>query len=190
MRKSPDKGYSLGQQGAGGVGDSLGGEAVALHQGAGRCGFAEAIHADHVCLGGADHVFPPGVRVRRFRNNFVWHTLYEVIRTPWDSLTHLATDKYWFLPVRWILKDTYDNVANLADYNGPVAVIMAGKDEIIPNRLTRHLYETLGEPKRLWTFPNAGHNSWPSSPDASWWKEMMDFLQPSASVVSQKEFTE
>lgn len=110
--------------------------------------------------------------------------------TPWDSLTHLATDKYWFLPVRWILKDTYDNVANLADYNGPVAVIMAGKDEIIPNRLTRHLYETLGEPKRLWTFPNAGHNNWPSSPDASWWKEMMDFLQPSASVVSQKEFTE
>jgi alpha-beta hydrolase superfamily lysophospholipase len=100
--------------------------------------------------------------------------------TPWDSLTHLATDKYWFLPVRWMLKDTYDNVANLADYHGPVAVIMAGKDEIIPNRLTRHLYETLREPKRLWTFPNAGHNSWPSSPDASWWKEMMDFLRPTA----------
>lgn len=103
-----------------------------------------------------------------------------VLITPWDSLTHLATDKYWFLPVRWMLKDTYDNVANLAGYHGPVAVIIAGQDEIIPNRLSRHLYETLREPKRLWTFPNAGHNSWPSSPDESWWKEMMNFLQPGA----------
>lgn len=100
--------------------------------------------------------------------------------TPWDSLTRLARDKYWFLPVRWILKDTYDNVANLSDYNGPVAVVMAGQDEIIPSRLTRHLYETLRQPKRLWTFPNAGHNSWPSSPDELWWSEMMNFLHPVA----------
>jgi alpha-beta hydrolase superfamily lysophospholipase len=104
-----------------------------------------------------------------------------VLITPWDSLTHLATDKYWFLPVRWMLKDTYDNVANLAGYHGPVAVILAGQDEIIPNRLTRHLYETLREPKQLWTFPNAGHNSWPSSPDEPWWTEMMDFLHSKAS---------
>jgi len=104
-----------------------------------------------------------------------------VLITPWDSLTHLATDKYWFLPVRWMLKDTYDNVANLASYHGPVALIMAGQDEIIPNRLTWHLYEALREPKRLWTFPNAGHNSWPSSPGEPWWTEMMDFLHSTAS---------
>jgi len=106
--------------------------------------------------------------------------------TPWDSLTHLAKDKYWFLPVRWMLKDTYDNVTNLGSYHGPVAVVMAGQDEIIPNRLTRHLYETLRDPKRLWTFPKAGHNSWPSSPDESWWKEMMNFLHPTASATRSK----
>lgn len=102
--------------------------------------------------------------------------------TPWDSLTHLARDKYWFLPVQWMLKDSYDNVANLGNYQGPVAVVMAGQDEVIPNRLTRHLYETLSEPKRLWTFPEAGHNNWPSSPDEPWWKEMMNFLHPAASA--------
>jgi pimeloyl-ACP methyl ester carboxylesterase len=100
--------------------------------------------------------------------------------TPWDSLTHLAKDKYGFLPVRLMLKDTYDNAANLVGYQGPVAVIMAGQDEIIPNRLTRQLYETLREPKRLWTFPAAGHNNWPSGADESWWTEMMNFLHPTA----------
>jgi alpha-beta hydrolase superfamily lysophospholipase len=97
--------------------------------------------------------------------------------TPWDSLINLARDKYWFLPVKWMLRDRYDNVANLADYRGPVAVAMAGQDEIIPNRLTRRLYDTLQQPKRLWKFPKAGHNSWPSGPHESWWGEMMIFLK-------------
>lgn len=96
--------------------------------------------------------------------------------TPWDSLSNLASSKYWFLPVRWMLKDSYDNVANLSNYHGPVAVIMAGQDKIIPNRFTRRLYEALQAPKRLWIFPEAGHNSWPSSPGESWWSEMMNFL--------------
>jgi pimeloyl-ACP methyl ester carboxylesterase len=101
--------------------------------------------------------------------------------TPWDSLLNLARDKYWFLPVRWMLKDAYDNVANLADYGRPVAVIIAAQDEIIPPRLANRLYETLQGPKRLWTFPKAGHNSWPSGPQEPWWGEMMSFLHPTAS---------
>ena len=96
--------------------------------------------------------------------------------TPWDSLLNVARDKYWFLPVRWMLKDRYDNVANLADYRGPVAVIIAAQDEIIAPRLAKRLYESLPGPKRRWTFPNAGHNSWPSGPQEPWWGEMMGFL--------------
>jgi alpha-beta hydrolase superfamily lysophospholipase len=101
--------------------------------------------------------------------------------TPWDSLLNLARDKYWFLPVRWILKDTYDNVTNLADYRGPVAVFIAGQDEIIPPRLANRLYETLRQPKYLWTFQKSGHNSWPSGPHEPWWGEMMSFLHSTAS---------
>ena len=97
--------------------------------------------------------------------------------TPWDSIVNVARDHYWFLPVKWMLKDRYDNVANLANYRGPVAVVMAGQDEIISNRLTQRLYDALPQPKRLWSFPNAGHNSWPSGPHESWWGEMVNFLQ-------------
>ena len=90
--------------------------------------------------------------------------------TPWDSIVNVARDKYWFLPVKWMLKDRYDNVTNLANYKGPVAVVMAGQDGIIPNRLTQRLYDALTQPKRLWTFPEAGHNSWPSGPHETWWE--------------------
>ena len=100
-----------------------------------------------------------------------------VMLTPWDSLLNEARAAFPWLPVRFLLRDTYDNVANLADYKGPVAVIMAGRDEVIPNRLTERLYNSLSPPKRLWTFAKAGHNDWPSHPDHGWWAEVMAFLQ-------------
>ncbi len=96
--------------------------------------------------------------------------------TPWDTLPNLAQSLYWFLPARLLVRDRYDSVANLGRYGGPVAVLMAERDEIIPNRHTLALYESLPGPKRLWVFPGATHNRWPREPDAGWWKEVMAFL--------------
>jgi pimeloyl-ACP methyl ester carboxylesterase len=99
-----------------------------------------------------------------------------VLLTPWDSLSNLAQKLYRFLPVKLLIKDKYDNLNNLRFYKDPVAILMADQDEIIPDGLTKHLYESLAGIKKLWVFPNAGHNSWPTNPDESWWSEVMDFL--------------
>jgi len=117
------------------------------------CGIASALAADQ-------ELRPDGV----------------VMLTPWDCLLNEAKAQFPLLPVRLFLRDTYDNVANLSAYKGPVAVIMAGRDEIIPNRLTQRLYASLSQPKRLWVFPESGHNDWPGSPELPWWREVMDFL--------------
>ncbi len=100
-----------------------------------------------------------------------------VMLTPWDSLPRLAQTIYWYLPIRWLIRDKYDNVSNLSSFNGPVAVLIAEKDEIIPPRLGLNLYESLSDPKKLWMFENAGHNDWPSNPGQAWWKEVMEFLE-------------
>ena len=78
--------------------------------------------------------------------------------TPWDSLPNEGKAKIPWLPVGFLLRDRYDNAANLARYKGPVAVIMSGRDEVISNRLTERLYASLSQPKRLWVFENAGHS--------------------------------
>jgi uncharacterized protein len=99
-----------------------------------------------------------------------------VLLTPWDSLLNEAEAKFPWLPVKLFLRDKYDNAANMARFKGPVAVIMSGRDQVIPNRLTERLYQGLSAPKRLWTFENAGHNDWPAEPDLAWWSEVMAFL--------------
>ena len=96
--------------------------------------------------------------------------------TPWDSLPDLAQSIYWYFPVRLLIKDRYDNVANLASYQGPVAIVMATLDNIIPNKRTLRLYKQIKSPKRLWRFKDAGHNDWPTEHNAKWWREVMMFI--------------
>ncbi len=99
--------------------------------------------------------------------------------TPWDSLAALAQTHYWYLPAAWLIKDRYDSVTRLASFDRPVAIAMAEKDKVIPNRHTLALYESLTAPKNLWRFANAGHNDWPSHPSAPWWKEAIGFISSS-----------
>jgi pimeloyl-ACP methyl ester carboxylesterase len=96
--------------------------------------------------------------------------------TPWNTLSDTAQVHYWFLPARWLVRDRFDNVRNLKQFSGPVAVIMAEGDRVIPNRLTRTLYRSIASSKRLWTFESAGHNSWPANPELGWWREVMEFV--------------
>lgn len=115
-----------------------------------------------------------------------------ILLTPWDSLPRTAQAHYWFLPARWLVRDQYDNIHNLRQFSGPVAVLMSDRDEVIPNRLTQALIEKITSPKRLWVFRDAGHNSWPTAPELAWWAEVMDFVtggSPARAESNQRSIT-
>ncbi len=99
-----------------------------------------------------------------------------VLFVPWDSLPNLAQTHYWYLPARWLVLDQYNNVENLNRFEGKVAVILAGIDEVIPVNHGRALYESIDTNKRLWVFEGARHNSVPVAAGLSWWKEVSDFI--------------
>ncbi len=99
-----------------------------------------------------------------------------VLLTPWTTLPALAQRIYWFLPARWLVKDRFDNVKNLRKYRGPVAVLIAERDEVVGAELGRRLYESLQGPRQLWVFEGSGHNSWPSGSSEPWWREVMEFV--------------
>lgn len=99
-----------------------------------------------------------------------------VLFTPWDSLPALAQTHYPILPARWLLRDRYDNVDNLRGYEGRVAVVLAGRDEVIPAPHGQRLYGSIAAKKKLWLFDGAGHNAMPVAPDLPWWSEVVAFL--------------
>ena len=57
--------------------------------------------------------------------------------------------------------DRYNRGTNVATYAGPVAVVVAEQDEIIPARHSMGLFDAVPSNKRLWVLAGANHNSWP-----------------------------
>ena len=96
--------------------------------------------------------------------------------TPWDALEHVARRHYPWAPIRWILRDEYDSAGNLAGFPGPVAVVIAERDSIVPADFGRALFAGLTGPKRLWVIPGADHNDWMGRVDDSWWQSVNGFL--------------
>lgn len=96
--------------------------------------------------------------------------------TPFDSMVKVAQHHYWYFLARWLILDRYDNAANLQGFHGPVAMLLAERDEVIPSRHTLALYDSISGPKKLWRFENAGHNNLPMDVRQLWWSEVMGFI--------------
>lgn len=87
-----------------------------------------------------------------------------VLVTPFDSLAAVAAGHYPWLPVDWLLQDRYDSDRHLADFNGPVLVIRAGNDRVVPPARTDALIAALPAPPEVLVVPEAGHDGVFSDP--------------------------
>ena len=95
---------------------------------------------------------------------------------PYDKLASVAANHVPFLPAYFLLWDRFDPAAWLKDYHGPVKVIVAGADEIIPPKLGVRLYAGYAGPKDLLVIPNAHHNQ-TADQSPEWWREVLVFWQ-------------
>jgi esterase/lipase len=96
--------------------------------------------------------------------------------TPWDTLQATAKHHFPWAPLKLILRDQYDNVGNLKAYPGRVGIVGAEKDDIVPVRHAKALYESRTGDKRMWIVQGAGHNDWMQRVGPPRWREWMDYI--------------
>ena len=96
--------------------------------------------------------------------------------TPWDTLGRIAQHHYWYLPVKWFIRDSYDSMAYLQAFGGAAGVVVAEKDRLIPLEHGQRLFESLACTKRLWQLQGVGHNDWLGAVDGRWWREALNFI--------------
>jgi uncharacterized protein len=96
--------------------------------------------------------------------------------TPWDSLESVASEKLKLFPVRWMLHDQFDSIDALKRYTGPLVVVGAEEDTLIPvwhaERLAR-----LHSHAHLLVLPGTGHDDWFSSMTTERWQQVFFWLQ-------------
>lgn len=105
-----------------------------------------------------------------------------VLFMPYNKLSAVAQAKMPLFPAGLLLWDRFDPEDWLKSYHGPVKIILAGSDEIIPTKFGRRLYDSYHGPKSLQVIDGARHNAVAEqSPD--WWKEVFTFWQQNSGRV-------
>jgi hypothetical protein len=81
-----------------------------------------------------------------------------VLMVPFDSLASVASTRFYFLPVRFTLRDGWSNVEALKHYTGSVEIFGAINDTIIPIGHAKTLAKQI--PLARFTAITGGHNDW------------------------------
>lgn len=81
-----------------------------------------------------------------------------ILRSPFTSLPDVGAVHYPWLPVRRLLMDRYPSLERISSVRVPLLVIAGDRDDVVPEPMSRRLYEAANEPKRYVLVPGAGHN--------------------------------
>ena len=60
----------------------------------------------------------------------------------------MAQQMFWFLPVHWLVRNRFDNLAKIARCPRPVAIAAGDCDELIPLWMGEKLYEAAPSTKQ------------------------------------------
>jgi uncharacterized protein len=83
---------------------------------------------------------------------------YLVLQSPFTSAADVAVQRYWFVPVRLLMKDQFRSDLRIGKVTAPVLVLHGDRDNIVPMALAERLYGLINAPKRFVRFAGVGHN--------------------------------
>ena len=81
-----------------------------------------------------------------------------VLESPHTSIADVAASIYWFIPARWLIKDSFRSDLIAGRIDKPVLVLHGEQDRLIPIRFAESLYAMITAPKRFVRLPGAQHN--------------------------------
>ena len=80
-----------------------------------------------------------------------------ILDAPFTSAADVGAAVYPFIPVRWLIKDTFRSDLRIGKVSAPVLVLHGERDRVVPLRFGEALFALTREPKRMVRFPNGNH---------------------------------
>lgn len=80
--------------------------------------------------------------------------------TPFDSVQHIAQDRFFFYPMSLLLKDRYDSLSRVKQITVPTLILVAEYDEVIGRKYTMNLVAAFDPGQVTVTIvKDTGHNT-------------------------------
>jgi len=100
---------------------------------------------------------------------------------PYADLAAVGQRQMPIFPVKLLIRDRFLPSKWLENYRGPVKVVLAEADNIIPARFGQKLYDNYKGPKSIEVIRDAGHNDI-AAQEAGWWREVFLFWEEKRSA--------
>jgi len=81
-----------------------------------------------------------------------------VLETPFTSLPDVGQHHYFWLPVRWLVRDRFDSKKKIGQIAIPILVLHGTADKTVPIKFGKALFELANQPKTLKVFEGGEHN--------------------------------
>lgn len=95
-----------------------------------------------------------GVAVR-MASEFTPKALF--LQAPYTSVANRAAEIYWYVPVRFLLRDHFDSISHIHKVKVPLMIFQGRKDLVIPPHHAEAMFERANEPKKIHFFDEVGH---------------------------------
>lgn len=95
-----------------------------------------------------------------------------LLDSPFSSIEDVAAARFWWLPVRGMVWETYNSFAHIGRARAPLLVLQGDRDHVVPPGTGRKLFEAAHSPKELIVLPGERH----TPPLALAWARIERFL--------------
>jgi uncharacterized protein len=82
-----------------------------------------------------------------------------VLEAPYPSALSVMASRFWFLPIRLLMKDPFRAEEALGKLKMPVLVVHGAGDEVVPLHRAEAVMALVPEPKKLVSIPKGSHNN-------------------------------
>ena len=80
-----------------------------------------------------------------------------ILESPFTSMVNMGRKYYPFFPVRFLLKDKFENYKKLNNISVPILVMHGKVDKIVPYEMGKKIYELANEPKFFYSQEYGDH---------------------------------
>ncbi|HTZ03739.1 MAG TPA: alpha/beta hydrolase [Xanthobacteraceae bacterium] len=80
-----------------------------------------------------------------------------ILEAPFTSALAVGERRYWYLPVRFLMKDRFRSDRRIGKVTAPLLILHGVQDRVVPYAMGERLFELANKPKHIARFLDGGH---------------------------------
>jgi len=81
-----------------------------------------------------------------------------ILEAPYTSTEAVGAQHYWYLPVRFLMKDQFHSDQRIGKVKAPLLILHGVLDRTVPYSMGEQMFELANKPKHIVRFLDGGHN--------------------------------